>query len=324
MVLFKISHKIMRLRFFSLFFLPLLISPLFAAHGQEAKPAKKMEDVMGNVPSIPNEKLRPLPELFLLSPEEVNEELIYRALFGQVADVRLLLQSGADPNIKNEKGWPVLSIAIYRSDAEALPIVQALLNAGANITAFDPHGELPLTRAILLKNTDIAKILLNYGATLYQRNRDGRTAWELAYSTPDFEVAEHMDHLLRAHMLAERMAQSPELLNETMRRFAFQVCAVQYTVYYLDSRMPKPEKEKWEHYLKAQEKSLGQTLQDLGKFDGFSSELAQLVTDETQKQIFANLDDYYNDRLRRQAGVGTEGDLLKRCLSVANGWSAVY
>lgn len=60
------------------------------------------------------------------------------------ASARLLLGKGADPNVKNSGGIPVLSVAVSR---QASSIVRVLLEQGADIDVEDDNGNSPLSLA---------------------------------------------------------------------------------------------------------------------------------------------------------------------------------
>src|SRR5215510_10339691 len=59
---------------------------------------------------------------------------------GNLTEVSLLLESGADPNARGLHGWPPLLTAIFTGHSEAVP---ALLDAGARIDAADDDGMTP-------------------------------------------------------------------------------------------------------------------------------------------------------------------------------------
>ncbi|MCJ7421162.1 ankyrin repeat domain-containing protein [Sphingomicrobium astaxanthinifaciens] len=75
--------------------------------------------------------------------------------------VRLLLQRGANPDLKRGDGMPPLMIATERQD---LGSVEALLRRRANPNATNRAGETALMLAVRLRNADIVKALLDKGA----------------------------------------------------------------------------------------------------------------------------------------------------------------
>ncbi|MCJ8191172.1 ankyrin repeat domain-containing protein [Sphingomicrobium aestuariivivum] len=73
----------------------------------------------------------------------------------------LLLQRGADANIKRGDGMPPLMIATERQDLKS---VEALLRARARPNATNRAGETALTLAVRLRNKPIIEALLERGA----------------------------------------------------------------------------------------------------------------------------------------------------------------
>ncbi|OPZ04747.1 MAG: Ankyrin repeat protein [candidate division BRC1 bacterium ADurb.BinA292] len=92
----------------------------------------------------------------------MNQPLIDAVRAGDPEKVRECLHAGADPNMKDQKGEDVLSIAIDDSP-ESVEVVRVLLDAGA-----DPNCQwddcVPLTCAIIDKNLDVIELLLQRGA----------------------------------------------------------------------------------------------------------------------------------------------------------------
>lgn len=104
--------------------------------------------------------------------------------------VTALLDHGADPSIRNNLGYNVLSQLPEandpRYDFSSLPlIVDLLLRSGATITAPDAYGEYtPLACAILCGNIDVVEIMLKAGTNLAEKNKTlGVIAWWVADQT---------------------------------------------------------------------------------------------------------------------------------------------
>jgi len=88
--------------------------------------------------------------------------LMYAALYGDAASVRLLLDMGADPNTRNDTGATALLWGV-----DDLEIVQLLLERGADPNARSVDGRTPLLVAAGRYGAgDIVKALLDRGATL--------------------------------------------------------------------------------------------------------------------------------------------------------------
>ncbi len=76
--------------------------------------------------------------------------------------VKLLLERGADPNVRDDKGWTPLMKASW-SGCEK--VVQALLDYGADLSLRDSKGFTALAMATLNNQTGAVTLLKNHGAT---------------------------------------------------------------------------------------------------------------------------------------------------------------
>jgi ankyrin repeat protein len=86
--------------------------------------------------------------------------LMYAALYGDSDSVRLLLENGADPNVKNDAGATALMWAAHDLDKTRL-----LLERGADPNARSDDGRTPLiTAAGQFGSGPIVKLLLDHGA----------------------------------------------------------------------------------------------------------------------------------------------------------------
>lgn len=92
--------------------------------------------------------------------------------------VRLLLEAGADVDIRNESestgargGTPLHSAAFWGRDIAAA----LLINAGADVNARGDKGSTPLHSAARLTNVRMAKLLLDNGALIDPMDNNGET-----------------------------------------------------------------------------------------------------------------------------------------------------
>jgi ankyrin repeat protein len=83
------------------------------------------------------------------------------ALNGHAEIVKLLLEHGADPNVRSSYGWTPLHYAVFGGYLE---VVKLLLERGADPNARDRYGATPLFWAVHQIYPDVAKLLLERGA----------------------------------------------------------------------------------------------------------------------------------------------------------------
>jgi len=102
--------------------------------------------------------------------------------------VRLLLDSGADPNAKanHRQSGPLHYAADGTIDSPhwsatgQVNTIQCLLDAGAALNAPDKNGATPLHRAVRTRSAAAVKCLLEAGADAMLRNKPGSTPFHLA------------------------------------------------------------------------------------------------------------------------------------------------
>src|SRR5207245_7044871 len=106
--------------------------------------------------------LREDPTVAKLKGPRGSTPLMYAALYGDPDSVRVLLESGAGPNIKNDVGATALMWAV-----DDLEKTRLLLDHGADVNARSDDGRTPLLIAAgLFRNTNVIKLLLDRGADL--------------------------------------------------------------------------------------------------------------------------------------------------------------
>ena len=97
---------------------------------------------------------------------------------GNLGLVNALIEAGADVNALDERGWGPLSRAVYNADLDRgfADVVQALIGAGANLEAPIGFGVRPLMLAAGYGETAVVETLLRAGADVLARNEGGLTA----------------------------------------------------------------------------------------------------------------------------------------------------
>ena len=105
-------------------------------------------------------------------------ELMTAAYAGDLEQVNQLLAAGADVNATDEAGWSALMKACYNAEHKRgfADVVQALIDAGANIEAPIGYGVRPLMLAAGYGETAVVDALLKAGADVLAKNEGGFTA----------------------------------------------------------------------------------------------------------------------------------------------------
>jgi len=123
--------------------------------------------------------------------------LLYATFLDDAPMVTLLLKKGADPNEVDSDGVSTLSSSVISNHPD---ITRMLIRAGAQVNRVDPLGMTPLLYAASIDFGDTAAIeaLMTAGADIRQKDKQGRTALELA---------EVYKHSVAANLLRGRTAQ---------------------------------------------------------------------------------------------------------------------
>lgn len=128
--------------------------------------------------------------------QHLNDALLYRATYGEVALAKNILANGGQPNIRNEKNWTPLMLAAYAGRPR---VCKALLDHGADIDAQSTEGYTALTWALKNGSLEAAVVLIEHGTDPELPDADGNTL--LAYSLQNLTdercklLLEHGAHL---------------------------------------------------------------------------------------------------------------------------------
>jgi ankyrin repeat protein len=113
--------------------------------------------------------------------------LMYAAGSGKMDMVTALLEKGADPNIKNNNGWSALWYAVRNKN-----MVTALLEKGADPNSRDNDGWTALIFAANHGIMDMVKLLVENGANVNLRANNGSTALSLAYDKGEMDIYRYL------------------------------------------------------------------------------------------------------------------------------------
>jgi len=102
-----------------------------------------------------------------------NVELYDAAKKGDIDKVMRALEHGADPNVKGPDGYTPLHIAAHENYSE---LAKVLIKFGAKVDLKDRYGNKPLHAAAYMGNySELAKVLIKFGAKVDLKDRYGAT-----------------------------------------------------------------------------------------------------------------------------------------------------
>lgn len=132
------------------------------------------------------------PELATAWSPDGFTALHLAAFFGGGDGARLLLEAGADPNIRSRNDFGVLPLHSAAAGARA-EVVAALLQAKADPDVAQRHGYRPLHGAAENGDRRSVELLLAAGADRHLTTDDGRTPADLARAAGHEEIAALLD-----------------------------------------------------------------------------------------------------------------------------------
>lgn len=112
-------------------------------------------------------------DLNLCDEENGTTALHWALIMGCYGAFKLLLEAGANPNIKNKLDDSPIHFAVDKALNE---VIAWLIEVGADINMTDKFGDTPLIRASLKGYIEIIRLLLKHGAKTDIINKDGETA----------------------------------------------------------------------------------------------------------------------------------------------------
>lgn len=127
------------------------------------------------------------------STKALQDEIIYRVHLGRASDVKFLLDKGASVNFTNPDGVPLLSLAAERTDEQSIPVMQVLLDGGAEVNAQDTTGQTALFHAARVNNKKAVEFLLGHGIDYYMVDNNGDVARNIAHNEGYDDLVKAMD-----------------------------------------------------------------------------------------------------------------------------------
>lgn len=106
--------------------------------------------------------------------------------------IRMLLAHGADPSALDHDGATALHHAVMGS--RALEIIPLLVNQGADVNARDDNGVSVLMQAVMNDKPELVGLMIDLGADLRIRTKDGQTAQDWAQDLGFADIAEMLEN----------------------------------------------------------------------------------------------------------------------------------
>ena len=126
---------------------------------------------------------------------KAEERILLTASYvGRLDVVNMMLRAGVDPNCRTDEGKTPLFLAVEPPDYE-MPVVLALLDAGADIHCVNKEGNSLLWHATARGYIDVVKLLLEKDADYTKKSTCGMSAYERSRRDP--EVARVFDEFLK-------------------------------------------------------------------------------------------------------------------------------
>ena len=151
-------------------------------------------------------------EIPMRSGETMTANLIFSSFEGGKEVMELLIEAGADVEVRSFLGHTPLQLAASFGDLEAVAV---LVGAGAKLEAKDEDGMTALLWALRGRHSKVALYLISVGADVNSRSRNGTTPLQLAVGDMNPMMVEA---LVAAGAEFNQRTESGEKLLETAER----------------------------------------------------------------------------------------------------------
>ena len=119
--------------------------------------------------------------------EGIPDKVFLQAVIsGDIAEVKRLIEEGADVNAQNYYGETAL---MFASNFGYTEVAQLLIEEGADVNAGDDEGMTALMKASIRGKTKVAKLLIEEGADINVQDKWGYTALKWALIKGHEEIA---------------------------------------------------------------------------------------------------------------------------------------
>jgi hypothetical protein len=243
----------------------------------------------------------------------LERELIYRTSQGGAQDVAMLAQRTLSPNLTNELGQPLLTIAASRGDAPALAIVQTLIAQGADVNFGGRGKHFPLIAAIQGGRADVVQLLLDSGADYRAQDAFGSSALSYAQQSSNAAVKAAIEARAAQDRSENEMLVSQENHEKLRYQLAYHSCALQYYGFYYASGQDDIAKDVQYKTLQTHREAITKAMSHLAHYFKYTPPPLQAIFHAGKQDVFEQLEALISNRHRRANGIGQAGDMEKRC-----------
>jgi Ankyrin repeats (3 copies) len=255
----------------------------------------------------------------------LEEELAYRVRFSRADDVLLLISKGADPNTVNEVGLPMVSVAALRTDADAIPVMRALLQKGADINRGGSSNQYPIIVAARENNVPMMEFLVKEAKADYTvRDLNGMLPLQIAEYYDNQDAADLVRDLTEELIAKDRERTSLHRRDQLIEDLGHKLCEQHYMYYYYISKQDKHPQDVVDAEIMRYREEVGNIMGDLYAVFKMPLSTQTSILKYIQPILTAELDAMISNRERRRRGIGTKKDLKERCGRIANQWHESY
>jgi hypothetical protein len=250
----------------------------------------------------------------------VSQDLISKVSFGRAADVEILLQQKADPNIANAAGISALFLAVLRSDDEAPKIVEALIRGGADIHRTASSGNLPIVEAVKRGHPLTVKALVQHGSLMSVTDTNGTDLPTLAQIRANNEIAGYVAAGYAAEQKKLAELKSPDNLQKLVRQYSRLACTEYYLTYYQRENPDKISEEKFNDLMGNAKADSDFTKDQLSSLFDLSASALSTISTQSKQQTENKLGSLLTKENRLYNGLGTNTHLNSVCKTISEKW----
>lgn len=251
----------------------------------------------------------------IAADDSLNEELDYRVRFSKAADIKILLDKGADPNYINQLGLPMTVVAVTRKDTDALPVLKTLVEAGADFNQGGSSNQYPLLMAVKEENIAMLKYLLakpNIQLNIFDLN--GMTPLEIAEYKADDEMISLIRSVKDAQDKKAAELKNPMRRNQLMYKWVGLQCDKYYNEHYFKVKLDKKTPEEIRQVMDKYPPQFEQLKTDLNRnFNINTNNFAMYVANFVNPRLEEDFSQTMTNRMRRKKGFGTDADRNAKC-----------